>query len=138
MIRGATLLVLIATAAHAQVKDIRVEVGPEISQTYLPSKSIGSVPYQPAIGGVGCFKLRSFLWVDGALSLTPLKPITSTSFAGGRLFQANIGLRIDQALGGLTVGGKARPGLASFGQAIVKVDPDGIFHLGVLTVPSLI
>jgi hypothetical protein len=35
----------------------RVEIGPQITQTYLPVSPVGSVQYQPSVGGVASIRL---------------------------------------------------------------------------------
>jgi len=133
------LLFLQARCAVAQDALPRFEAGPQITQLYVPKNIVGSVTYQPSLGGVFCIVINTNLAFDSAISFTPKAPNESTSFAGGRMTQAFLGARMGFVRGRIGIYAKIRPGVVSFGGAIIKVTPSPTFgfQLGRLTEPSL-
>lgn len=122
----------------AQGRSSLVEVGPQLTQIYLPVNPVGSVQYQPGIGGVFSARLYKTLGLDFGISTTPTIPISSTSFAGGRLTEGFFGTRAGLVIGRLGVYAKARPGFVSFGEAILHTGPTpgSGFQFGRLTEPA--
>lgn len=138
----ATLLILapLGVFALAEQPDTpRLELGPQVTQIYLPVNPVGSVQYQPGFGAVASVKLSRIFGVDSGFSITPTIPLTGTSFAGGRLTQGLIGARVGFAFRHLEIYGKIRPGFASFGDAILHAvsTPNLQFQVGRLTEPAL-
>ena len=55
----ALAIAFLGSVGFAQQADApRVEVGPQLTQTYLPVNPVGSVQYQPAFGIVAAVKLH--------------------------------------------------------------------------------
>jgi hypothetical protein len=131
------LAIVFCCTAVARSEGPRAEFGPIITQIYLPSHPVGSVQYQPAVGVVASIRLNEKVDVDGSVEITPSKPITSTSFAGGRLTHACLGIKAGYSKGRIGFYGKARPGLLSFGDAITHLSSSGIPQLGRLTEPMI-
>lgn len=125
--------------AAAQDSSPKLEVGPQFTQVYVPKDVVGSVTFQPALGGIFSANIAKRLGFDSAYSLTPKAPNQSSSFAGGRLTQAFFGARAGISWGRVTYYAKLRPGVVSFGSAILKVTPppNFLFQFGRLTEPSL-
>ena len=107
----------------------RFELGPEVTQIYPPVNPVGSVQYQPAVGGSAAFNLSKYFGIDSSISITPTVPISATTFAGGRLTQFFAGGRAGIRKGRFRIYGKLRPGLVSFGSAITAVGPAPDFQL---------
>jgi hypothetical protein len=129
-----------AKIAIAQKTDRPIfEIGPQITQTYLPVDPVGSVDYQPALGAVGSINIRRSFGIDSSISITPHAPVVATGNAGGRMTQFFIGGRAGISKGRLRIYGKLRPGFVSFGSAILKVSPPPVFQFfsGRLTEPAL-
>lgn len=142
MTYGCLLIVLLflqARCTEAQDALPRFEAGPEITQIYVPKSIVGSVTYQPSLGGIFCIGIKRNLAFDSAIAFTPKAPNESSSFAGGRMIQAFLGARVGFARGRVGIYAKIRPGFASFGGAILKVTPSPTFsfQLGRLTEPSV-
>jgi len=135
----AALLFLQARCAVAQDALPKFEAGPQITQLYVPKNIVGSVTYQPSLGGIFCIAIKRNLAFDSAVSFTPNVPNESTSFAGGRMTQAFLGARMGFVRGRIGIYAKIRPGVVSFGGAILRVTPSPTFgfQLGRLTEPSL-
>ncbi len=127
--------------AFAQRQDeYLLEVGPELTQIYLPTHPIGTVQYQPGVGFTMSARLHKAFAADLGFSITPTIPLTSTTFAGGRLTQALAGARWGLSLGRFEVCGKARPGVVSFGSTILHASstPSGVqIQMGRLTEPAI-
>lgn len=117
----------------------RVEFGPELSELYLPLDPVGSVNYQASLGALCSLNLHRYFGIDTSLGFTPAPPGTATGFAGGRMLQFSAGLRAGISKGRFGFYGKARPGVVSFGRAILLVDPPPAFrfHFGRLTEPTI-
>ena len=119
----------------------RLEIGPQITQTYLPVNPVGSVQYQLPIGGLGAIRIRSWLAMDSSLGITPTIPIEGTSFAGGRLTEGFLGARLGFRFRRVEIYGKIKPaGVVSFGKAILHVESNNSalqFETGRLTEPAL-
>jgi hypothetical protein len=118
----------------------RIELGPELNNIYLPINPVGSVNYQPGLGGVFAFNVVPWFALDSSFTITPTASSAGSSFAGGRLTQFNAGVRAGIKKGRLGFYGKVRPGLASFGSVIKTVDFQTFppqFGFGRLTEPSL-
>jgi hypothetical protein len=130
---------LFAIFASAQADTARVEFGPELTQIYFPFDPVGSVQYQPGFGAFGSLRLYKTLSLDSSFTITPTVPITGTSYVGGRLTQAFLGVRAGLSKGRIDLDAKVRPGLASFGQVVLRVapPPNPQFLVGRLTEPSL-
>ncbi len=130
------------TSGTAGAQDIvpRIEVGPQVTQLYVPARTVGSVTYQPAVGAICSVKIKgNLVGFDSSFSFTPKTPNESTAFAGGRLTQAFFGIRVGISKGRLHLYAKVRPGFASFGNVILQVTPPPAFsfQLGRLTEPAL-
>ena len=130
------------TSATAGAQDIvpRIDVGPQVTQLYVPASTVGSVTYQPAVGGICSVKIKgNLVGFDSAFSFTPKPPNESTAFAGGRLTQAFFGIRVGISKGRVHLYAKLRPGFASFGNVILNITPPPAFsfQLGRLTQPAL-
>jgi hypothetical protein len=115
------------------------EVGPELTQIYLPSGTVGSVAYEPAFGGTLSVNIKSHFGIDSSISFTPKAAISATSYAGGTLLQGFAGARVGGSKGRVSLYAKARPGFASFSGAILTVGapPASQVQLGRLTEPSV-
>lgn len=128
------------TAFAAPIDPPRLEIGPQITEAYLPVNPVGSVQYQLAIGGLGAIRIRSWLAIDSSLVITPTIPIEGTSFAGGRLTEGFLGARLGFRTKRVEIYGKIRPGFVSFGKAILHVESSNSalqFETGRLTEPAL-
>src|SRR5437016_9736365 len=104
------------TSGTAGAQDIapRIEVGPQVTQLYVPARTVGSVTYQPAVGAICSVKIKgNLVGFDSSFSFTPKTPNESTAFAGGRLTQAFFGIRVGISKGRLHLYAKVRPGFAS-------------------------
>lgn len=133
------LTLCVGGTGFAQRSGQEFQLGPVINDLYLPVDPVGSVNYQPGIGCLASLSFGGFFGFDSTVSITPTAPSTATSFAGGRLTQFSLGVRGGLSRGRFSFYGKARPGLASFGKAIVQVgpQPDMKFQFGRLTEPSI-
>jgi hypothetical protein len=135
------ILFSLGSAATAQQPEqLRLEIGPQLTQAYLPVKPVGSVQYQPGFGVLGSVNLRRGVGLDAGFSVTPTVPITATTMAGSRLTEVFLGTRLGFGFGRIEIYGKARPGLSSFGGAILHVvsnAPNLQFEMGRLTEPAL-
>jgi hypothetical protein len=128
------------SAAAGQDVAPRIDVGPQVTQLYVPASTVGSVTYQPAVGVTCSVKIKgNFVGFDSALSFTPKPPNESTTFAGGRLTQAFFGIRVGISKGRVHLYAKFRPGFASFGSVILNITPPPAFRFqfGRLTEPAL-
>lgn len=127
--------------AFAQRQDeYPLEVGPELTQIYLPVHPSAPVQYRPGVGFTMSARLHKAIAADLGFSITPTIPLASTSFAGGRLTHALAGVRGGLPLGRFEVCAKARPGIVSFGSAILHASPtpSGVeFQMGRLTEPAI-
>lgn len=129
-----------STAFAAPIDPPRLEIGPQITQAYLPVSPVGSVQYQLSIGALGSIRLRRWIAIDSSLGITPTIPIEGTSFAGGRLTEGFLGARLGFRFRRVEIYGKIRPGFASFGKAILHAGSSGStlqFETGRLTEPAL-
>jgi len=141
------LLALVSTCfqigaqAFAQHTDApRLEIGFQLTQIYLPVRPVGSVQYQLGYGVVLSGKILTRFGVDVGFSITPTTPISSTSFAGGRLSEAFFGVRVGIFLARhFEFYAKVRPGLVHFDDVILHAtsDPTLQFQTGSLTEPAL-
>lgn len=133
------LFCFISVTAAAQDTLPRFEIGPQITQVYVPAKTVGSVTYQPAFGGIFSIAITKNFAFDSAISFTPKAPNESTDLAGGRMTQGFFGVRVGLSKGKLDLCAKVRPGVVSFGNVILTVTPPPAltFQLGRLTEPGL-
>lgn len=114
----------------------RLELGPQLTQIYLPVQPVGNVQYQLGYGMVFSERLFSRLGADASFSVTPTIPISGTSFAGGRLTEAFFGARVGLFFARhFELYGKVRPGFARFGDVILHTtsSPTLQFQTGSLT-----
>lgn len=132
-------VVCLSSVTTAAQDTSRFEVGPLLTQMYVPSRTVGSVTYQPAFGGIFSIAITRYVEFDSSISFTPKAPNESTAFAGGRMTQGFLGVRAGFRRGRVGLYAKARPGFASFGSIILKITPPPAFsfQLGRLTPPSL-
>jgi hypothetical protein len=147
LIRGAVLsvvavlLVAAAVPAPAQGQNTPLlEAGPELTQMYLPVNPVGTVQYQPGVGFTMSARLHRALAADLGFSVTPTVPLSGTSFAGGRLTQTLVGVRGGLYIRRIEVCAKVRPGIVSFGDAILHSfsTPSGVqLQTGRLTEPAI-
>src|SRR5882672_4754932 len=77
--------------ASAQERSTRLDLGVQVTQMYVPKNVVGSVTYQPALGGICSVILTRIFAFDSTINFTPKAPLESTSFAGGRMTQAFFG-----------------------------------------------
>lgn len=136
------LLAAITFTSAGAAQDVapRIEVGPQITQLYVPASTVGSVTYQPAFGATCSVRIRgNLVGLDSAFSFTPKPPNESTTFAGGRLTQAFFGFRVGISKGRVHLYAKLRPGFVSFGSVILRITPPPgfSFEFGRLTEPAL-
>jgi hypothetical protein len=134
------LLPMASTAFAAPIESPRLEIGPQITQTYLPVNPVGSVQYQLSVGGVGSIRLRNWIAMDSGFGITPTTPIEATTLAGGRLTEGFLGTQFGHRVGRVEIYGKIRPGIASFGEAILHAGSGSSslqFEMGRLTEPAL-
>jgi hypothetical protein len=113
------LSMLVSTSVAQKVDPPAIEMGPQISQIYFPVNQIGSVQYQPSLGGLVSVKFNARLTLDFGVNTTLTVPISATTMAGGRLTEASFGIRSGVHFGRVELDGKIKPGLASFGGAIL-------------------
>jgi hypothetical protein len=119
VITAGILSTLVSTSAAQKVNSPAIEMGPQISQIYFPVNQIGSVQYQPSLGGLVSVKLNARLTLDFGANTTLTVPISATTMAGGRLTEASFGIRSGVHFGRVELDGKIKPGLASFGGAVL-------------------
>jgi hypothetical protein len=131
---------MVAQASAQRQESPPLEAGPELTQIYLPVDPVGTVQYQPGVGFTMSARFHRALAADLGFSVTPTVPLSGTSFAGGRLTQALVGARGGLYFGRVEVCAKVRPGVVSFGDAILHAfpTPAGVqFQTGRLTEPAI-
>ena len=133
------VFLIAAPYAVAQKTDFpRLEFGPELNNIYLPIHVVGSINYQPGLGGIFSANLGRAWGLDASVTITPTPTSAETSNAGGRLLQFYGGVKAGLRKKRFGVFGTLRPGIVSFGSVVKTVDlTTGQATFQRLSMPSL-